>query len=255
MQQVFAFVFGCIFGSFFNVVIHRVPKGESLSHPASHCPSCGTPIAFYDNIPILSYLLLRARCRHCGVRISPRYLVVELLTGLVFLFLVRRDGLEWQLAIELLFLSILILITFIDLDTYTIPDVLSVGGTVAGFLLSFVSTRVDWTGSIVGILAGGGFFYLIAFAYHAVRKQEGLGGGDIKLMAMIGAFLGWRGVIFTVLTASIVGTAVGFVVMSRKRKGMNTMLPFGPFLALGAAAFVFFGEEFFRWYMGLYLEP
>lgn len=250
VMQAWMFIIGCCLGSFYNVVIHRLPNGESLVHPPSHCPGCDKPIAPYDNIPILSYLLLRGKCRHCRASISPRYPLVEALTGLVAMLLFRRYGFHPQLLVEFVFASILIIITFIDLDTYTIPDVFSLTGIGLGFLGSFLTARLSWTDSLLGVLLGGGLFWAIAAGYAWVRRREGLGGGDIKLLAMIGAFVGWSGVVFTILAASISGLAVGLVVMARSRQGLTAMIPFGPFLALGAISYIFWGQSFFQWYMG-----
>lgn len=248
-QQLAVFLVGCCLGSFFNVVIHRLPKKESIVRPGSHCPHCMQPIAAYNNIPLLSYLLLQGRCSHCKQPISLRYPLVEGITGLLALALFRRYGWQPQFFVELLFVSLLVLITFIDLDTLTIPDVFSLAGIVVGLGCSFFSPSISWLDSLLGILLGGGFFYLIAIGYHYFRHQEGLGGGDIKLLAMIGAFTGMSGVMFTVLTASITGTIVGLVMMRRSRKGLTTMLPFGPFLSLGAVCYLFWGQQFFAWYL------
>jgi leader peptidase (prepilin peptidase) / N-methyltransferase len=250
VQDGFVFLLGCCLGSFYNVLIHRLPAGKSIVQPGSHCPQCNHPINFYDNIPLVSYLILAGRCRHCGEHISLRYPLVEALTGSLALFLFLRNGLDPQFLIECVFASLLILITFIDLDTYLIPDVLSVPGIIAGFAFSFFATRLSWLDSLLGIVLGGAFFFLIAVGYQVLRHKEGLGGGDIKLLAMIGAFVGWPGVVFTVLAASLIGTVVGVVVMWRGRKGLGTMLPFGPFLASGALLYIFWGEEFYRWYVG-----
>lgn len=248
IHEVGVFIVGCCFGSFFNVVIHRLPANQSIMLPGSHCPRCGNAIACYDNIPLLSYVFLGGRCRSCQGRISLRYPLVELLTGLLFLLLFRRYGWHPQFFIELLFVSLLVIITFIDLDTYLIPDVLSLSGILLGFMLSFFTPRVSWWDSLVGIFLGGGFFYLIAVGYTYLRRQEGLGGGDIKLLAMIGAFLGIPGVVLTVLSASIAGSLVGAFIMLRSRKGLTTMLPFGPFLAFGAVSYIFWGQSFYAWY-------
>lgn len=249
-QQVLVFIFGCCLGSFFNVVVYRVPEGLSLVRPGSRCPHCLHEIAFYDNIPILSYLLLRGRCRYCRGRISPRYPFIEALTGVFALLLFRRYGWHAQFPIEFLFVSVLLIVAFIDLDTFTIPDVFSVSGIVAGFVFSFLTPRLSWTDSLLGLLLGGGLFYAIAAGYQAIRHQEGLGGGDVKLLGMIGAFVGWAGVVFTILVASVVGALVGIVVMRRSGEGMKTMVPFGPFLSLGAVCYIFVGRSFYAWYLG-----
>lgn len=252
-HQFFVFVLGCCLGSFFNVVIHRLPAGESLVSPGSCCPTCKHRIAFYDNIPLLSYLLLKGKCRYCRVGISIRYPLVEAVTGGLAFFLFRLHGLDVQFFIELFLVSVLVIITFIDLDTYTIPNTLSLGGLIIGVVLSFFSERVSWFDSLLGLLIGGGFLYLIAIGYEFLRHQEGLGMGDVKLMGMIGAFVGWPGVVFTTLAASLLGTLVGGIVMWRSRKGLATMLPFGPFLSIGAVCYLFWGEGLFNWYLGVVL--
>ena len=253
-QQAMVFMMACCMGSFFNVVIHRLPAGESIVRPGSHCPRCSRPIAFYDNIPLLSYLILRGKCRTCQAPISFRYPMVEAATGLLALLLFRLYGLHFQFFIEFVLVSLLILITFIDLDTYTIPNVLSLSGIGAGLAFSFFSIRVTWWDALLGLALGGGFLYLIAIVYEYLRHQEGLGMGDVKLLGMIGTFVGWPGVVFTVFAASVVGTMVGVTVMWRSRKGLGTMLPFGPFLSFGAVCYLFWGEAFFRWYLGMFLE-
>lgn len=249
--QTLVFILGCCIGSFLNVLIYRLPQKQSLVLPASHCPQCGKEIAFYDNIPLLSYLMLRGKCRHCRASISLRYPMVEAMAGLLALVLFRRYGFEPQFFIEFVFVNLLLAIAFIDLDTFLIPDVLSLSGLVLGLLTSFMSVRISWIDSLLGILVGGGALYLIAYAYQVLRHQDGLGGGDIKLLGMIGAFLGVPGVVLTVILASVVGTTVGLVVMVRSGEGMKTMLPFGPFLSLGALVYTFWGESFVRWYLGL----
>jgi leader peptidase (prepilin peptidase)/N-methyltransferase len=249
--QILMFCLGCCLGSFFNVVIYRLPLKNSIVSPGSHCPQCQKPIPAYDNIPVVSFLLLRGRCRFCASRISWRYPLVELLAGVMVLLLFRRSGWHPQFFVELLFSSALLVIFFIDLDTMLIPDVISLPGIVVGFAASFLTPRLSWLDSLAGILLGGGLFYAIAIGYQWFRGQEGLGGGDIKLLAMIGAFLGWSGVVFTILVSSVTGAAVGLIAMRRSRKGFSTMLPFGPFLALGAVCYLFWGETFLDWYWGL----
>lgn len=249
VMQVWMFFVGCCIGSFFNVVIHRLPRGESVVRPGSHCPGCDRAIAAYDNIPLVSYVLLRGKCRHCGASISARYPLVEAVTGLLALFLFREHGWSTQFLIEFVFACMLVIITFIDLDTYIIPDVFSLTGIVLGLATSFISIRLTWVESLTGVVLGGGFFWAIAVGYEFLRKREGLGGGDIKLLAMIGAFVGWSGVVFTILVASVVGLVVGLLVMWRTRQGLTAMIPFGPFLSLGAVCYLFWGQSFFIWYM------
>jgi leader peptidase (prepilin peptidase)/N-methyltransferase len=250
-QQILVFGMGCCIGSFLNVVIYRLPQRKSLVHPGSHCPHCGNAIAFYDNIPLLSYVMLMGKCRHCRASISPRYPAVEAIVGLLALVLFMRYGFEPQFFIEFVLVSLLLSIAFIDLDTFLIPDVLSVTGVALGFATSFISPRLSWIDSLLGVLIGGGFLYLIAVGYQYLRHQDGLGGGDIKLLGMIGAFLGVPGVVLTALLASVVGAVVGLVVISRSGEGMKTMIPFGPFLSMGALIYTIWGESFLRWYLGL----
>jgi leader peptidase (prepilin peptidase)/N-methyltransferase len=247
-MQVFAFILGCVFGSFYNVVIYRLPIGQSIVRPGSMCPTCGDAIAFYDNVPLFSWVLLGGRCRHCKASISARYPLVEGASGLLALLLFRRYGLHPQFFIEYIFCSILLIITMIDFDTFLIPDILSLPGIALGFALSFFTPRLLWWESLLGILAGGGFFYAIASAYAHLRHKEGLGGGDIKLLGMIGAFIGLKGVAFTVFASSISGMIIAIPLMLISGKGLGSALPFGPFLALGAVAYIFWGEIFFHWY-------
>jgi leader peptidase (prepilin peptidase)/N-methyltransferase len=246
--QIVAFLVGCIFGSFYNVVIHRLPSGQSIVRPPSHCPACGSAIAAYDNIPLLSYLLLGGKCRHCNAPISLRYPLVEGLSGLVALLLSRRYGLHPQLAIEFVFCSLLLVIAMIDLDTGLIPDTLSLPGIALGFIFSFFTPRLSWLDSLLGIVLGGGIFYLIAAGYTLIRRKDGLGGGDIKLLGMIGAFIGWPGVAFTILASSVSGMIIALPMMWRSGKGLGASVPFGPFLAFGAVLYIFFGRLIYQWY-------
>jgi len=246
--QVFVFVLGCCLGSFYNVVIHRLPRHESLISPGSRCPACGKSIAFYDNIPVASFIVLGAKCRWCRAPISPRYPLVELLTGILALLLFRRYGPNLQFGIEFFFVSLLLIIALIDLDTFLIPDVLSLPGIVLGFLFSFFTPRLSWNDSLLGIFLGGGLLYLIATGYALARKKEGMGGGDIKLLGMIGAFIGWPGVVFTVLVSSIAGLVVTIPLMLFKGKGLGSEIPYGPFLSFGAASYIFWGQFLIHWY-------
>ncbi len=251
--QIAAFMLGAVFGSFYNVVIHRLPLGQSIVRPASRCPGCGEAIAPYDNIPVASFLFLGGKCRHCKSPISLRYPLVEAVSGLLALFLFRRYGLHPQLPIEFLFCSLLLIITMIDLDTMEIPDVLSLPGIVLGLAFSLLTPRLTFYQSLLGIFAGGGTFYLIAAGYSLVRRKEGLGGGDIKLLAMIGAFLGWQGAAFTVFASSVLGMIVAIPLLWRSGKGLGSALPFGPFLAVGAVCYLFWGELLCHWYFSTLL--
>ncbi len=235
-----AFLAGACMGSFFNVVIHRLPREESIVRPGSRCPRCLRPIPPLENIPILSYLLLRGRCRGCGERISPRYLGVEALTAAGYLLLAAADGPGVQFLRDAVFFSFLVPIAFIDIDHRIIPDELSLGGLAAGLLLSLLPGG-NWKGSVLGLVVGGGFLYGTAFAYEKLAGREGMGGGDIKLIAMIGAFLEWRGALLTVFAGALLGIAGGVVAMRKGGGGLKTAIPFGPFLCAAALAVRFAG--------------
>lgn len=249
--NIFAFIFGAVVGSFLNVCICRLPKHESLAFPASHCPQCGFVIPFYDNIPIVSYLLLKGRCRSCKVRISPRYPLVELVNGLLTLLLFVKFGPTLTFGILFLFCSALVVITFIDLEHQIIPDVISLPGIVAGLAASFFLPWLGWQSSLIGILAGGGSLLLVAYGYQLITGKEGMGGGDIKLLAMMGAFLGWRAVPFIIFAGSLLGSVIGISLMLLQRKDSKLAIPFGPFLAFGAVLYIFYGREIISWYFSL----
>jgi leader peptidase (prepilin peptidase)/N-methyltransferase len=251
--QLIALVLGCILGSFYNVVIYRLPAGQSIVYPGSKCPACGNAIAAYDNIPMMSYLLLGGKCRHCKASISIRYPIVEGISGLLALLLFRRYGLHPQLVIEFIFCSLLLIIAMIDIDTFIIPDILSLPGIVLGLLFSFFTPRLSWWDSLLGIILGGGILYLIATGYSLLRRKAGMGGGDIKLLGMIGAFIGWPGVAFTILVSSVSGMLIALPLMWRSGKGLGSAIPYGPFLALGAVAYIFWGQLFFHWYFSYLL--
>ena len=243
------FAMGAAIGSFLNVCIVRLPQGASLVKPGSHCPQCQSPIRFYDNIPLLSYLILRGKCRKCKVRISPRYFVVESLSAFMGLALFRTFGLSLEFAIYFIFFSALMVIIFIDLDTWTIPDIITLPGIVFGVAASFLLPRITLLQSLLGLLVGGGVLFLVATGYQLLRKREGMGGGDIKLLAMIGAFLGLPGVIFTLFASSLAGSLAGTLLMLRDKSGGSTRIPFGPFLALAAMSYVFWGQTVIQWYL------
>jgi leader peptidase (prepilin peptidase)/N-methyltransferase len=222
-------------GSFFNVLIHRLPRGESIVRPASRCPSCGRPIRPWENIPLLSFLLLGGRCAGCGAAISWRYPAVEAIAGSGYALFALADGPGYPLVRDLVFFSILVPVAFIDVDHRIIPDELSLGGLAAGIALSFLPGG-GWKESLLGGLAGGGILYATAAAYEKITGREGMGGGDVKLIAMIGAFLGWKGALFTIFTASLLGVAGGLFAMRKGTEGLKTAIPFGPYLCIGAIA-------------------
>lgn len=258
MISILVFIFGAVIGSFLNVCIARIPNGESVISPPSRCPKCKAPISFYDNIPLISYLLLRGRCRACGERISPRYFIVELLTAGLALALFDRFGLGFAFFVSLIFVGALIVISFIDLDVRIVPDVISLPGIALGLVLSVVGYFIVQEepnivptplSSLLGILTGGGFLLLTAWIYEKFTGVEGMGGGDIKLLAMIGAFLGWPSIPLTLFFASLVGSVVGLALMLATGAGRRLALPFAPFLCFGALIFVFFGEQIIQFYL------
>jgi len=244
MYYFFVVLFGALVGSFLNVVIVRLPEeGASIVFPASHCPACKKNISWHDNIPLLSFLLLRGRCRQCEARISWRYPLVEAAMAGLSLALYQHFGLTILYPIYFLFCAALLAIIFIDIQHQIIPDVISLSGIVIGFALSFVNPFVTWQEAGLGLLFGGGSFYLVALVYYLFTRREGMGGGDIKLLAMIGAFLGWQSLPFVVFASSVLGTVVGVGAMIKQRKGGKTVIPYGPFLAMAALLYLFFRQE------------
>jgi leader peptidase (prepilin peptidase)/N-methyltransferase len=252
MLTAVSIILGGMVGSFLNVCICRLPKGESIVLPGSHCPHCNRPIQFYDNIPLLSFLLLRGRCRYCKQSISVQYPLVEGVTGLSSLLLFLRYGPSLSYLIYFLFVAALIVITAIDLYHQIIPDVISLPGMGVGLLSSLILSDIDFLNSLLGILLGGGSLFLVGTLYQWIFKREGMGGGDVKLLAMIGAFLGWKAVILTILISSLVGSLVGVMIIVLKGKDFKYAIPFGPFLSLGAVISLFLGESIIRWYLYLH---
>ncbi|HAR98894.1 MAG TPA: prepilin peptidase [Syntrophus sp. (in: bacteria)] len=247
--EILVFVFGAAVGSFLNVCIYRLPAEQSIVRPGSRCPHCLTPIRWYDNLPLLSFLILRGRCRACAAAISWRYPAVEGLTALLALLLFWKYGPGAAFFAAFAFTAALIAVTFIDIDHQIIPDVISLPGIPIGFLLAVFAMRLPWLEALLGLLLGGGVLYAIAVAYELATKREGMGGGDIKLLAMIGAFLGWKSLIFILLVSSLTGAAVGIALMVAKGADTKYAVPFGPFLSLAAVAYLFFGAAFFNFLM------
>ncbi|MBI5561246.1 MAG: prepilin peptidase [Deltaproteobacteria bacterium] len=243
------FLFGAVVGSFLNVCIYRIPAGLSVIRPGSRCGCCGSAVAFYDNIPILSYIILRGRCRACGVGFSAQYPIVEALAGLLAAALFYVFGLSVELFVYSAFAAALIVITFIDLERRIIPDVISLPGIPIGFAASFFLASPGVVDSAIGILFGGGLLLGIAMGYYLLTKKEGMGGGDVKLLAMIGAFLGWKGVIVTILLGSGSGAVIGGALMLVAGKKSKYAVPFGPFLSIGALVHLFFGDALISWYI------
>jgi leader peptidase (prepilin peptidase) / N-methyltransferase len=244
-------IFGLIIGSFLNVCIHRLPRGQSLMHPPSTCPRCRRRLRWRDNVPVVSWVLLRARCGQCGAPISMQYPLVEIVTAALFAALAATTSDPVVLASHLVLAAALVVLFAIDLEHQILPNVITLPGIVVGFLFALV-TPVGWLASALGIVLGGGILYAIAAAYYAVRKEEGLGMGDVKMLAMIGAFLGWKAVLVTLVLASFSGSIVGLALIATSRGSMKYALPFGTFLAMGAVAAMAFGDPLLTWYMGFY---
>jgi leader peptidase (prepilin peptidase)/N-methyltransferase len=251
MWYIVSIIFGGMIGSFLNVCICRLPKEESIVWPGSHCPHCQKPIKFYDNIPLISYFLLRGKCRYCNRPISIQYPLVEGITALSSFFLIMRFGPSLSFLFYFAFIAALIVVTVIDLYHQIIPDVISLPGIGVGLLASLLIPEITFWNSLIGILLGGGSLFLVATLYQWLFKREGMGGGDVKLLAMIGAFLGWKAVILTILLSSLIGSMTGILIMVLKGKDSKYAIPFGPFLSLGAVISLFYGESLIRWYLYL----
>lgn len=265
LTYILSFVFGSIIGSFLNVCIYRLPREESIVFPGSHCTSCNRSIRFYHNIPIFSYLILGGKCPDCNSKIAYTYPLVEIITGLIFLATVWTFGLSLQTLFYLILFSGLIAITFIDLEHLIIPNVITYPGIIVGIIYN--ALRTDWDhsidlmgnfsfgaqrffellrevpvmDSIFGILIGGGILLLIAYGYEAIKKRQGMGIGDVKLLAMIGAFFGWEGVLFTLFLGAILGSVIGIAIIISQKGDLKYAIPFGPFLSIAAVAYAFTG--------------
>jgi leader peptidase (prepilin peptidase)/N-methyltransferase len=245
------FTIGLVIGSFSNVCIYRLPRDESLIFPGSHCPKCNKPIKYYDNIPLISYLILKGKCRYCQEKISGQYPLVEFLTGFIYLVLFLSYGLQLRTFVYMLFCSALIIIIFIDLKEKIIPDVISLPFIALGFLLSFVPNNLSPINSLLGILVGGGSLFLIAVVGSYLFKKEAMGGGDIKLAAMIGAFLGWQLTLLSLFLGFLLGSNVGIIILIKNKgnKDQSDSIPFGPFIALGTVIALLFGKAIIDWYL------
>jgi len=245
-------LFGLALGSFMNVCIYRIPLKKSIISPPSSCPKCGKKIKFHDNIPLISYLLLLGKCRHCRNPLAWHYPAVEAMTGVLSVVLFIRYGPTYQYILYLLFTAALVTISFIDLHHKIIPDVLSLSGIAGGWAASFVLDDISWVDSLIGIIAGGGILFLVAVIYERITGREGMGGGDIKLLAMIGAWMGWRHLHLIILLSSLAGAILGSFFLLIAGKGFRFRIPFGPFLSLGALLCLFFGPELMTWYFHLF---
>ncbi len=272
MSGLAALLFGLVIGSFLNVCIVRLPRGRSIAKPPSHCPRCKEPIRFYDNIPIISFLLLRGKCRSCGEPISWRYPLVELMNGLFYVWILREFGPGGEAFLIMAFCSSLIVVTFIDFDHQIIPDLITLPGILVGLTLApfFMYPLTDalpfnlgsllphaggylnaFINSFIGIIMGGAPLFLIGLLWEKLRHVEAMGGGDVKLMGMVGSFLGWKGALLTIMLGALSGSVVGILLIVLQHHKMEKVIPFGPFLAAGAVASAFYGADIISWYLGL----
>jgi leader peptidase (prepilin peptidase)/N-methyltransferase len=247
-----AALFGLLVGSFVNVLIHRLPKEESIVRPGSRCPSCGAPVRALDNVPVLSWLLLRGRCRACRAPISVRYPIVELSNGFLWAASFWRAPSWGDFASGALLSSSCIALAWIDADVRLLPDVITLPGIAAGLALSFVSLERTPLEAAIGAAVGAGALFLLGWLWEKLRKVEAMGLGDVKMLGMVGAFLGLPGVFLTVLFASLLGSLVGLGLIAARRGSLATALPFGVFLAMGAVASLFFGAPLFERYRLLF---
>ena len=269
-------IVGAVIGSFLNVVIHRLPREESIVFPNSRCPSCGTAIAFYDNIPVLSYAVLGGRCRSCKTHISARYPAVELLTGLLWAVVAMHDGMTWALPFDLIFVTAILVLIFIDAEHMILPNAITYPGIVFALVargalpllmgqphFDDVPMLLDgpfegwplWAaslgGAVIGGLAGGGSLWLMGWLWEKLRGVEAMGLGDVKMMFMVGGYLGWRLTVLNIFVAVLSGSVTGVVIMAAKGdRNLQMLLPFGIFLGIGAIAALLFGSHIVEWYAG-----
>ena len=245
---------GLVLGSFMNVCIYRLPRGLSPVRPRSGCPSCGHMLAWFENVPVVSYLVLRGRCRRCGTSISLIYPAIELVTGAVFLAGYLWYGPGLLLVARLAFAWAMIALFAIDLQHKILPNVITVPGAIVGFLASGVAGP-GWIDSLIGIVVGAGSLFVIAEIYYRVRHEEGLGMGDVKMLGMIGAFLGWKLTLVTLVLSSFAGSIVGVGILVAKKESLKYALPFGAFLAAGALVAAVAGDALLDWYLGFFRSP
>ncbi|MCX7916511.1 MAG: prepilin peptidase [bacterium] len=249
------FILGLFFGSFANVCIYRLPKGKSIVYPNSFCPYCNKSIKWYDNIPILSYIFLKGRCRNCKKPISPRYFIVELLTGILFFAIYKRFGLTISTIIYNFLILCLIIVSFIDIETFLISDIIVIPGIIIGLLLSFLFPGIHnmdhingFLYSLKGTILGGGILIFLGFIGKLLFKKEAMGGGDVKLLGMVGAFLGWKCVIITLLIASFAGVIFNIPLMIIRKKNFGDLIPFGPYLAIGTIVSIFLKGRYISYF-------
>jgi len=242
-------LFGLVFGSFSNVLVHRLPRNESVIFPASHCPNCGYNIAWYDNIPILSYLILRAKCRQCQQHIAWRYPALELTMGLSWSALLWYFGTTPMACMAIVLVTLLIILSIIDLETELLPNTLTFPGIALGLLYNLWAG--DFISSLIGAFAGYFIFWSVAMLFFIMTKRYGMGGGDFKLLAMLGAFFGWQALPLIILFASVSGTIIGIIYLIISQQGSQTRIRFGPFLAAAGILWLLWGPQTWQWYLNL----
>jgi len=271
MIFVVVLLFGLIIGSFLNVCIARLPREQSIVSPPSQCPRCKTPIKWYDNVPLVSFFALRGKCRTCGLPISWRYPLVELLNGLLYLWACVAFGPSGEAGMVMVLCSALLVITFIDLDYQIIPDVITLPGMVIGLLAaplfmsaleppmafglgrllpSVGSYLTGFVNSLVGLLLGAAPLFIIGWLWEKLRKVEAMGGGDVKYMGMVGSFLGWKGAFLTIMLGALTGSLAGVALIALKKHQADRVIPFGPYLAFGTLLTLFHGPDIIDWYFG-----
>lgn len=246
-------VLGLLLGSFANLLIYRLPLGKPWGMVRSQCTKCEKEIAWYDNIPVFSWFILRGKCRKCGAPYSFRYVAVELLTGFLFALAYWYFGMSWTLLEALIFSWMLVVCSFIDFDHMILPDEFTLSGIVIGLIGAALNPERDFMDAFIGVLIGGGFLWFMAFVYYQLTKKDGLGGGDIKLLAWIGAILGWKAVPFVITTSAVIGSVVGIYFAVASKQGLKTAIPFGPYLALAALIYLFGGQTLAQAYFDLFL--
>lgn len=255
MEKIAILLFGLIWGSFLNVVIYRLPRGKNLAFPPSHCPQCSRSIKFYDNIPVVSYLILGGRCRQCRARIPVTYFMVELLTPLSLLLLLLRFGLSLHFFASCVFTSALIVLAFIDYYHQILPDAVTLPTLVLSLGYAFFRSDLSFLQALLGAGVGAGFLLLVYGVYYLLRKKEGMGLGDVTMMLMIGAFLGWKQAFFTLILASFVGALGGMLFILFRKKDLQYALPFGTFLAPGAYIALLWGQAVIEAYLKMFPSP
>ncbi|OQY01965.1 MAG: prepilin peptidase [Desulfobacteraceae bacterium 4572_130] len=248
---VIIFILGACIGSFLNVCIYRIPRNQSIISPRSSCPFCKKTIPIYFNIPLISFLILKGKCKYCLKPISLVYPSIETLTGFFALILFMKFGFTLETLFWFVFICVLLVISFIDMATQTIPDIISLPCIIIFSLSCFFIPEISFKDTLAGIFIGGGILYFTALLYYLIRKEHGMGGGDIKLIAMIGAATGFKGVLFTIFTGSVFGTFLGIIIIFKKNEDIKLKIPFAPFLSAGVITYIFFGKQFIYWYFNV----